>query len=173
MAWGHYYINCDKLYDMDVTLPGPCVYYDLNIPPHGSIRQEWTTIGMKHGASRISFVEYRMEDDDIDGVWEAYGMKRDSEYSFTVKVEEPEPKMLFVYTLYQDGSLCEGFDIDTDKAQAILTFPRPWSITAEQLLSAAEKVRSAPRVQGAVEQIVKEDILGGAEDVLCLACFQR
>lgn len=171
MAWYHKYINCDKLCDLNESEKEICILYELKIPPHGSIRKEWTTLGMKHGSSKILFVEYRMEDDDIDGVWEAYGMKRDSEYSFTVNAEEADPEKLFVYTLYKDGSMKEGFAIDTANARAILTFPKAQNITAEQLLTVAEKGEKVFRERDAVEAIIVEELLCGSEDTMCLAYF--
>lgn len=171
MAWEHKYINCEKLCDLNENEKDICILYELKIPPHGSIREEWTTLGMKHGSSKILFVEYRMEDDDIDGVWEAYGMKRESRYSFTVNAEAADPEKLFVYTLYKDGSLGTGFDIDTGNARAILVFPRPHTITAQQLLTVAEKAENAPRFLGEVEKIVIDELLQGAEDEMCLAFF--
>lgn len=173
MAWEHYYTNCDKLCNLNESEKDICILYELNIPPHGSIREEWTTLGVKHGQSKILFVEYRMEDDDIDGVWEAFGMKRESRYSFTVNAEEADPEKLFVYTLYQDGSLYTGFDIDTKQACAILAFAQPQEITAEQLAAVARKVKDAPWVSGAVEKIIVDELLGGREDVLSLSYFQR
>ena len=171
MAWEHKYINCDKLCDLNENEKDICILYELKIPPHGSIREEWTTLGMKHGSSKILFVEYRMEDDDIDGVWEAYGQKRESIYRFTVNAEAADPEKLFVYTLYKDGSLGTGFDIDTENARAILTFPKAQNITAKQLLTVAEKGEKVFRDRGAVEEIVINELLGGKEDVMCLAYF--
>ena len=118
-------------------------------------------------------MEYQLEDDDLDGVWEAYGQKRESEYSFTVNAEKADPEKLFVYTLYKDGTLRTGFDIDTEAACAILTFSQPWTMTAEQMIAVAQKVKDAPRYAGEVEKIVIEDLLGGRTDVPCLAIFQR
>ena len=171
MAWEHYYINCEKTYGIDEEEKDVCIMYDWNVPPHGSIRREWTTVGMKNGASKILFVEYSMEDDDPDGVWEAYGMKAESEYSFTVNGEKADPDKLFVYTLYNDGSLGVGFDIDTDTARAILVFPIHQNITAEQLLAVAKKAEDAPRDLEAVKQFVVENLLCGAKDMMCLAFF--
>lgn len=171
MAWKHYYVNCDKLYDIDEKEKDVCIMYDLNIPPHGGIREEWTTMGMKNGTSKILFVEYSKEDDDPDGVWEAFGMKAESVYTFTVNAKEADPEKLFVYTLYNDGKLGVGFDIDTNTARAILVFPIPQNITAEQLLAATKKAEDAPRDLGAVEQIVAEELLNGVDDMLCLAFF--
>ena len=168
MAWQSYSVNYEKSKEAGSDI---CFLYDSKIPPHGSIREEWTTLGMKHGSSKILFVEYRMEDDDIDGVWEAYGMKRESRYSFTVNAEAADPEKLFVYTLYKDGSLGTGFDIDTGNARVILVFPRPHTITAQQLLSVAEKAENAPRFLGEVEKIVSDELLQGAEDEMCLAFF--
>ena len=171
MAWRRYYINCEKIYGIEENEKDVCIMYNSKVPPHGGIRREWTTVGMKNGTSKILFVEYHMEDDDPDGVWEAYGMKAESEYSFTVNAEEADPEKLFVYTLYEDGNLGVGFDIDTNTACAILVFTVPQNITAEQLLDVAKKAEDAPRVQGAVEQIVVEELLNGADDMLCLAFF--
>lgn len=171
MAWNRYYVNAENAFGLDENEKDVCIIYNLNIPPHGGIRREWTTWGMKHGTAKILFVEYRMEDDDPDGVWEAFGMKADSEYSFTVDAEKADPEKLFVYTLYKDGSLGVGFDIDTDTARAILVFPYPQNITAEQLSDVAKKAENAPRVPGAVEKIVIEDLLKGDADVTCLAFF--
>ncbi len=173
MAWNHYYVNCDKRYDLNESEQDCCIVYELKIPPHGSIREEWTTVGMKHGTAKILFVEYQMEDDDIDGVWEAYGMKRESKYSFTVNAEEADPKKLFVYTLCKDGSLSTAFDVDTELARSILVFAQPQNITAEQLLAVTEKAENAPRFLGAVEEVVTEELLGGKTDVMCLAFFNR
>lgn len=173
MAWNHYYINMEKLYDPENCPEDLGIFWELKIPPHGGIRREWTTIGMKHDGAAISYVEYRLEDDDPDGVWEAYGMKRDSEYSFTVHAENADPEKLFVYTLDKDGTLHTGFDIDPSKAGVILTFARKQDISAAQLADVWEKVKQAPRVQGAVEGIVIRDLLNGMEDQLCLAYFQR
>lgn len=169
MAWRAYYVNIGKLYDTNGCEEDICVFYDLKIPPHGGIRREWTTRGMKHGESKIYFVEYWLEDDDPDGVWEAYGMKRDSEYSFTVRTEEADPAKLFVYTLYKNGSLLEGVSVDTGNARAILVFAQPQSITAEQLASVAEKIKNAPRTADMAERIILEDLLDGNTDVMCLA----
>lgn len=171
MAWRRYYINCEKIYGIEENEKDVCIMYNSKVPPHGGIRREWTTVGMKNGTSKILFVEYHMEDDDPDGVWEAYGMKAESEYSFTVNAEEADPEKLFVYTLYEDGNLGVGFDIDTNTACAILVFTVPQNITAEQLLDVAKKAEDAPQVQGAVEQIVVEEMLNGADDMLCLAFF--
>ena len=168
MAWQSYCVNYEKSKEAGSDI---CFLYDLKIPPHGSIRQEWTTHGLKHGSAQILFVEYRMEDDDIDGVWEAYGQKRESIYRFTVNAEAADPEKLFVYTLYKDGSLGTGFDIDTGNARAILVFPRPHTITAQQLLTVAEKAENAPRFLGEVEKIVIDELLQGAEDEICLAYF--
>ena len=168
MAWQSYSVNYEKSKEAGSDI---CFLYDSKIPPHGSIREEWTTHGLKHGPAKILFVEYRMEDDDIDGVWEAYGMKRESRYSFTVNAEAADPEKLFVYTLYKDGSLGTGFDIDTENTRVILVFPQPQEITAEALLCVAEKAETAPRVQGAVEEIIINALLGGKEDVMCLAYF--
>ena len=170
MAWRSYYINHEKLCGVDENEKDVCIMYNLNIPPHGGIREEWTTRGMKNGTSKILFVEYCKEDDDPDGVWEAYGMKAESVYTFTVDAKEADPEKLFVYTLYKDGKLGVGFDIDTDTARTILVFPTPQNITAEQLLGVSKKAEDAPRDLGAVEQIVIDDILKGA-DVMCLAFF--
>ena len=170
MALQSYSVNYEKSKEAGSDV---CFLYDLKIPPHGSIREEWTTHGLQHGPAKILFVEYRMEDDDIDGVWEAYGMKRESRYSFTVNAEEADPEKLFVYTLYKDGSLGIGFEIDTEKARAILTFTRPHTITAQQLLTVAEKAENAPRFLGEVEKIVIDELLQGAEDEICLAFFNR
>ena len=126
---------------------------------------------MKNGTSKILFVEYRKEDDDLDGVWEAYGMKAESVYTFTVNAKEADPEKLFVYTLYKDGKLGVGFDIDTDTARAILVFSTPQNITAEQLLAVAKKAEDAPRDLGAVKQFVVENLLCGAKDIMCLALF--
>ena len=171
MAWRSYYINCEKIYDVDENEKDVCIMYNLNIPPHGGIREEWTTRGMKNGKSKILFVEYSKEDDDPDGVWEAFGMKAESVYTFTVNAKEADPERLFVYTLYNDGKLGVGFDVDTNTARAILVFPVSQNISAEQLLDVAKKAEDAPRVQGAVEQIVVEELLNGADDMLCLAFF--
>ena len=73
--------------------------------------------------------------------------------------------------MYKDGKLGVGFDIDTDTARAILVFPIPQNITAEQLIAVAKKAEDAPRDLGAVEQIVIDDLLCGAKDVTCLAFF--
>ncbi len=173
MAWNHYYINVNRLYDPGEGKEDPYVFYELKIPPHGGIREEWTTIGMEHGASKICFVEYRKEDDDPDGVREAYGMRAESVYTFTVHAEEADPEKLFVYALYKDGSLHTGFDIDTENARAILVFSKPQSITAQQMLDIAQQAENAPRVAGAVEQIVKKEVLSDREDVLGLAYFRR
>ena len=75
MAWRSYYINIDKLVGLNEIEEDICIMYNSNVPPHGGIRREWTTRGMKHGSSKILFVEYQLEDDDPDGVWEAYGQK--------------------------------------------------------------------------------------------------
>ena len=171
MAWRSYYVNCEKTYGIDEEEKDVCIMYDLNIPPHGGIREEWTTMGMKNGTSKILFVEYSKEDDDPDGVWEAFGMKAESVYTFTVNAKEADPEKLFVYTLYKDGKLGVGFDIDTNTASAILVFPIPQNITAEQLLAATKKAEDAPRDLGAVEQIVTYDLLCGAKDTICLAFF--
>jgi hypothetical protein len=171
MAWRSYYVNCEKIYGVDEEEKDVCIMYDLNIPPHGGIREEWTTRGMKNGTSKVLFVEYRKEDDDPDGVWEAFGMKAESVYTFTVNAKEADPEKLFVYTLYNDGKFGVGFDIDTDTARAILVFSIPQNITAEQLLAATKKAEDAPRDLGAVEQIVIDDLLCGAKDVTCLAFF--
>ena len=144
--------------------------YDLNIPPHGGIREEWTTRGMKNGTSKVLFVEYRKEDDDPDGVWEAFGMKAESVYTFTVNAKEADPDKLFVYTLYNDGSLGVGFDIDTQKAEAIFVFAEPQVLKAEDLMGVAKLPKSAFRI-GDEENVIKNDILKGA-DVLCLALFK-
>lgn len=173
MGWYHYYVNCDHIYRSGQTQEVPFVFYNSRIPPHGSIRREWITRGMAHGAARISFVEYFLEDDDPDGVWEAYGMKRESEYSFTVDAQAADPEKLFVYTLYQDGSLRTGFDVDTEAACAILTFPQPQSFTAAQLRATLEKIRQAPSADRVVEQLVIDDLLGGKTDVPWMASFQR
>lgn len=66
-----------------------------------------------------------------------------------------------------------GFEIDTEKARAILTFTRPHAITAQQLLTVAEKAENAPRFLGEVEKIVIDELLQGAEDEICLAFFNR
>ena len=171
MAWRHYYTNIEKLCGLDESTKDICIMYDSNIPPHGGIRREWITMGMKHGTSKILFVEYWLEDDDPDGVWEAYGMKRESEYSFTVNAENADPEKLFAYTLYKDGSLGSGFDIETDKARAILVFAKPQNITAEQLLTVTEKAEKVPGYQGEVEGIIINDLLNGTKDVMCLAFF--
>ena len=171
MAWRSYYINCEKIYDVDENEKDICIMYNLNIPPHGGIREEWTTRGMKNGKSKILFVDYCKEDDDPDGVWEAFGMKAESVYTFTVNAKEADPEKLFVYTLYKDGKLGVGFDVDTNTARAILVFPVSQNISAEQLLDVAKKAEDAPRVLGAVEQIVVEELLNGADDMLCLAFF--
>ena len=170
MAWQSYCINYEKSKEAGSDI---CFLYDSKIPPHGSIREEWTTHGLQHGTSKILFVEYRMEDDDIDGVWEAYGMKRESRYSFTVNAENADPEKLFVYTLYKDGSLGVGFDIDTKQARSILVFAKPKTIAAEQLLDVTEKAENAPRFLGEVEKIVIDELLQGAEDEMCLAFFNR
>jgi len=170
MAWEHYYINCEKIYGIDENENDVCIMYDLNIPPHGGIRKEWTTVGMKNGTSKILFVEYRMEDDDPDGVWEAFGMKAESVYTFTVNAEKAGPEKLFVYTLYKDGSLGVGFDIDTEKAKAILVFPEPQELEAVELMRAAQTSKEVFRDTGAVDNMLKNDILNGT-DVMCLAFF--
>ena len=95
MAWRSYYVNCEKIYGIDEEEKDVCIMYDLNIPPHGGIREEWTTRGMKNGTSKVLFVEYRKEDDDPDGVWEAFGMKAESVYTFTVNAKEADPEKLF------------------------------------------------------------------------------
>ncbi len=173
MAWRSYYVNCEKVYGIDEEEKDVCLMYDSNIPPHGGIREEWTTRGMKNGTSKILFVEYRKEDDDPDGVWEAFGMKAESVYTFTVNAKEADPEKLFVYTLYKDGSLGVGFDIDTAKARAILTFTQPHTITSQQLLIVAEKAENAPRFLGEVEKVVIDELLQGTEDEMCLAFFNR
>lgn len=173
MAWCHYYVNADELLNRNTERDAPFCFYASHIPPHGSIRREWTYRGMNHGAAQICFTEYQLEDDDPDGVWEAYGQKRESEYTFTMDTERADPEKLFVYALYQDGTLHTGFAIDTEAARAILTFPQPQNITAEQLAAVAEKVKNAPRNSGEVERIVAGDLLDGRTDVLCLAIFQR
>ena len=170
MAWQHYYVSDSVSFNAGEK---PSYIYESKIPPHGSIRREWTTRGIKHGEAEIRFVEYWLEDDDPDGVWEAYGQKRESEYSFTVNAEQADPEKLFVYTLYKDGALRTGFDIDTAAAQAILTFAQPWELSAQQVAAVAEKVKVAPRYAGTVEKIVIDDLLGGRADVPCLAIFQR
>ena len=69
MALQSYSVNYEKSKEAGSDV---CFLYDLKIPPHGSIREEWTTHGLQHGPAKILFVEYRMEDDDIDGVWEKH-----------------------------------------------------------------------------------------------------
>ena len=171
MAWRSYYINIDKLVGLNEIEEDICIMYNSNVPPHGGIRREWTTRGMKHGSSKILFVEYRLEDDDPDGVWEAYGQKRASEYSFTVNAEDADPEKLFVYTLYKDGSIGIGFDIDTIESRAIFVFANAQSFTAEQLSTVAKKAETAPRVTDAVEEIVINDLLCGSKNTICLAFF--
>ena len=171
MAWRSYYINIDKLVGLNEIEEDICIMYNSNVPPHGGIRREWTTRGLKHGSSKILFVEYQLEDDDPDGVWEAYGQKRASEYSFTVNAEDADPEKLFVYTLYKDGSIGIGFDIDTIESRAIFVFANAQSFTAEQLSTVAEKAETAPRVTDAVEEIVINDLLYGSKNTICLAFF--
>lgn len=173
MALESYYINSDKLCDLDESEKDICILYEMKIPPHGSIREEWVTRGMKHGSAKILFVEYRMEDDDIDGVWEAYGMKRESRYSFTVNAESADSAKLFVYALYKDGRFGVGFDVDTAQVRSLLVFAEPRDVTAEQMLAVTEKAENAPRFLGEVEKIVIDDLLQGAEDEICLAFFNR
>jgi len=169
MAWEHYYINCEKIYGIEETEQDVCIMYDLKIPPHGGIREEWTTVGMKNGEAKILFVEYRKEDDDPDGVWEAYGMKAESVYTFTVKTEKADPGKLFVYTLYKNGSLGLGSDIDLGNAEAVLVFAEPQEIEAADLMRVAETAKRSFRDSAAVVESVN-GILKGA-DVLCLALF--
>lgn len=173
MAWHHYYININRLYDPGEGKEDPYIFNEHRIPPHGGIREEWITIGMEHKNAKITFVEYHMEDDDPDGVWEAYGMKAESKYSFTVNVQDADPEKLFVYALYQDGSLHTGFDVDPQKACAILTFAQSQAVTAHRFAVVMEKVKNAPRFLGAVEEIVTDELLDGRKDVPCLALFQR
>jgi len=173
MAWEHYYINCEKLYNPDEEEQELCLFYERKVPPHGSIRREWVTTGMKHGAAKIFLTEYWLEDDDIDGVWEAYGMKQESEYSFTVNGEQADPEKIFVYTMCNDGRLVSGYEVDTKDALAILVFAQPQQFTEAQLQSIYEEVYHAPRYAGEVERIMVENLLGGRENVLCLAYFMR
>lgn len=174
MIWQHYYVNNTVIAGPEARHDVPFIVYNSKIPPHGSIRREWITYGMKHADAMICFVEYRLEDDDIDGVWEAYGMKRESEYSFTVDAQKADPEKLFVYTLYEDGSLQTGFDIDTDKALAILVFPTPQNITAAQLAAVAQRITAIPWQKSAeADEILLTDILGGNTNVLCLGFFRR
>lgn len=169
MAWRSHYVNCDKLYGINESEQDVCLMYDSKVPPHGGIRREWNTVGMKHGTAKILFVEYTMEDDDPDGVWEAYGMKAESEYSFTVNAKQADPAKLFVYTLYKDGRFDVGFDIDTEQADAILVFAQPQELDAELLIRATQKAKEVLR-SFAVTDIVKNDILKGS-NVTCLAIF--
>ena len=171
MAWCDYYINLNFAHGAEGDTVA--AIYESNIPPHGSVRREWNTFGMRNGDAKILFVEYILEDDDPDGVWEAYGMKRESEYSFTVDNKDADPEKLFAYTLNKDGTLYEGLNIVTDDARAILVFAEPQNITAEQLLSVAEKAEKAPRTSGAVEEIVIKELLNGADGTPCLAFFNR
>ena len=166
MAWEHYYINGNFNENKD-----RCFLYDSKIPPHGGIREEWTTVGLKHGTSKILFEEYLKVDDDPDGVWEAFGMKAETVYTFTINAKEAIPENLFVYTLYKDGSLCVGFDIDTKKAVAILAFAEPYEIDSYKFASVAENAKKVFRISGAVEQLIKDELLGGSDDVICLAYF--
>ena len=78
-----------------------------------------------------------------------------------------------LFTLYKDGTLRTGFDIDTEAACAILTFSQPWELSAQQVAAVAEKVKVAPGYAGVVEKIVVDDLLDGRTDVPCLAIFQR
>lgn len=172
MAWISYYVNCEKLCGVEENEKDVCIVYDLNIPPHGGIREEWTTRGMKNGTSKILFVEYTKEDDDPDGVWEAYGMKAESVYTFTVNAEEADPEKLFVYTLYKDGSLGVGFDVDIESAEAILVFIEPQEFDAEKLMKVTQKAKKEFRNSDTVVKLVKDALLNGADDVLCLAFFK-
>ncbi|MBO5867862.1 MAG: hypothetical protein J6Q54_03010 [Oscillospiraceae bacterium] len=172
MAWCAYYVN-DALLNKNTCQEEPFCFYDSHIPPHGSIRREWIYRGLKHGTAQITFTEYRLEDDDPDGVWEAYGQKRESEYSFTLDAQLADPEKLFVYALYKDGTLHTGFDIDPEEAVAILTFPCPQTITGEKLASLWEQVKAAPKARGAVEELVIQQLLEGKTHIPCLAWFQR
>lgn len=84
-----------------------------------------------------------------------------------------DPAKLFVYTLGKNGDLTVGPDIKTGHARAVLAFPQPQNLTAEQLWDVTEQASAAPRAAEAVEQIVKKELLGGREEVLCLDCFLR
>ena len=57
MAWSRYYVNAEKAFGLDENEKDVCIMYNLNIPPHGGIRREWTTWGMKHGTAKILFVD--------------------------------------------------------------------------------------------------------------------
>ena len=169
MAWIAYYVNSDRIAGIEESERDICIMYDSKVPPHGSIRREWTTRGMKHGDSKIFFVEYRLEDDDPDGVWEAYGMKAESEYTFTVNAENADPEKLFVYVLCKDGGVCRDFGFDPDNAVAIFVLPRPMEVTEEQLTGIYEKAMEIPWKSDEVEKIIAEELLGGSETELCLA----
>lgn len=60
MAWNHYYINMEKLYDPENCPEDLGVFWEQKIPPLGGIRQEWTTTGMKAGRQRRCAVHGRL-----------------------------------------------------------------------------------------------------------------
>ncbi|MBO5701061.1 MAG: hypothetical protein J6S71_01355 [Clostridia bacterium] len=178
MAWNWYYVNISRLNrgpesGEDQSSGKPCIFYNNYIQPNNSVHREWITVGVEHDGAKISFVEYHSYDKDPDGVREDFGCMYDFEYSFTVDVLEADPEKLFVYTLYKDGRVSRGFDIDTDNARSVMVFVEPQNFSDAELAQVIEEAENAPRYAGAVEEIIKEKLLGGRKDTICLAFIRR
>ena len=166
MAWSLYWKEFQNEEQMSIP-------YERISPPNSSVSETWKNVGITHYDAQIMFHEYSFYDNDPDGVREAYGQMYDSEYTFTVDTSQAKEDLLFAYTLYTDGRVIQGFDIDMDTARAVYVFTKPQNITDEMLQTATEHIEQAPRYAGAVEEIIGKELIEGREDVMYLATFKN
>jgi len=166
MAWSLYWNEPQNAEQM-------CILYESICPPNNSVSETWKNVGITHHDANIMFHEYSFCDKDPDGVREAYGQMYDSKYTFTVDTSQAHPEKLFVYTLYMDGGVLQGFDVDIDTARAVYIFTTPQNITGEMLQSATEHAENAPHFLGEVENVIAEELLDGREDVVYLVAFRN
>lgn len=163
-----------RYYSIEPSSPGNWkIIYDRRQPPNSSVTESWLTVGLENEGARLTFLEYIFEDDDPDGVREAYGCKYKSIYRLTADTSEADAEKIFAYTLNEDGSVVRGLGFDLERARAVYLFIKPESLDDEMLVAATEKIESAPRYLGEVESIIKRDLVGGRDDVVCFALIKN
>lgn len=147
--------------------------YNRKHPPNSSVSETWTTRGLAHDGAQILFVEYEFYDLDPDGVRAAFDCLYESVHSVSLEVHPGNSEKLFMYTIEPDGRVMRGFDVDVEKARAVLVFTQPQHFSDDVLLSVTDKIEQAPTYDGAVNQILLQDLLDGNEEVVCLAYFKN
>lgn len=141
--------------------------YDRKSKSNTSVSENWITLGIRKNGAQITFVEYDFYDLDPDGVRDAYDCMYDSVHEIDIDTTQMGNVGFTLYALYGDGRVERNADIDMKSARSVFAFTDPISLTNDEIIALTESLEGAPKVNGAIDNVLESTVLYGKIDTGC------